>query len=35
MKLATNNWKCEFKKGTQSEEVVKVNIVIYDLYIES
>lgn len=33
--IAPNNWQCEFKKDNQSEEVVKVNIVIYDLYIES
>lgn len=33
-KLAPNNWQCEFKKDTKSEEIVKVNIVIYDLYIE-
>lgn len=35
IKLAPNDCQCEFKKDTQSEEIVKVNIVIYDLYIES
>lgn len=33
-KVTHNEWKCEFKKDIQSEEIVKVNIVIYDLYIE-
>ncbi len=34
-KVTHNEWQCEFKKDIQSEEIVKVNIVIYDLYIES
>lgn len=34
-KITYNDWQCEFKKDIQSEEIVKVNIVIYDLYIES
>ena len=34
-KITYNDWQCEFKKDIKSEEVVKVNIVIYDLYIES
>lgn len=35
IKISPNEWQCEFKKDIQSEEIVKVNIVIYDLYIES
>lgn len=35
IKMTHNEWQCEFKKDIQSEEIVKVNIVIYDLYIES
>lgn len=35
MKMTPNEWQCDFKKDIQSEEIVKINIVIYDLYIES
>lgn len=35
MKITQNEWQCEFKKDIQLEEIVKVNIVVYDLYIES
>lgn len=34
-RIAQNDWQCDFKKDTESEEIVKVNIVIYDLHIES
>lgn len=34
-KVTHNEWQCEFKKDIESEEIVKVNIVIYDLYIEA
>ena len=34
-KITYNDWQCEFKKDIQSEEIVKVNIAIYDLYIEA
>lgn len=34
-RITQNDWQCEFKKDAQSQEIVKVNIVIYDLYIES
>ena len=35
VRITENDWQCEFKKDIQSEEIVKVNIVIYDLHIES
>lgn len=35
IKLTHNEWQCEFKKDIESEEIVKVHIVVYDLYIEA
>ncbi|MEG1481785.1 hypothetical protein [Clostridium sp.] len=34
MKMSNNEWQCDFKKSTESTEIVKLNIVIYDLFIE-
>ncbi|WP_346961339.1 hypothetical protein [Clostridium sp.] len=35
MKMSNNEWQCDFKKSSESTEIVKLNIVIYDLFIES
>lgn len=35
MKISDNEWQCDFKKDSESTEIVKLNIVIYDLFIES
>lgn len=33
-RITNNEWQCNFKKDEESEEIVKVNVVIYDLHIE-
>lgn len=35
MKISNNEWQCNFKKDSESTEIVNLNIVIYDLFIES
>ncbi|EJT6612796.1 TPA: hypothetical protein ACOTGN_000688 [Clostridium perfringens] len=34
MRINNNEWQCDFKKNNESDEIVYVNIVIYDLSIE-
>ena len=33
-KVTNNEWQCDFKKDKESEEIVKVNVAIYDLHVE-
>lgn len=35
LRMSENEWQCDFKKNSESTEIVKINIVIYDLFIES
>lgn len=34
IKLDKNSWQCKLKKSKDSTEIVDINIVVYDLYIE-